>query len=105
MLMVERQHVQALGELEEGVQVLVIADRGCGHGGNSRNVHALSQNSEFEAQGGSGRSHHSCELAAANNANYWKSHKVQPTEPAAGSRILPPIRPLFHSVTPLAGAD
>jgi hypothetical protein len=27
-------------------------------------------------------------LAAANNANYWKSHNVQPTEQAARSLIL-----------------
>ncbi|GAA3276405.1 hypothetical protein AAU01_14860 [Paenarthrobacter aurescens] len=89
VFVIERHDVQALGELKKSVQVLVVANGRRGHCCHGGYVLTLGQNTEFEAQGGSGRSHHSCELAAANNANYWKSHKVQPTEPVAGSLILP----------------
>ncbi len=83
VLVVEGHHVQALGELQQGVQVLVVTDRGVGHGGDGGNVFAFGQDTEFEAQGGGGWGHHARKLAAANHADYWKSHMCQPTEKRA----------------------
>ncbi|MEN3344521.1 MAG: hypothetical protein V7635_1097, partial [Arthrobacter sp.] len=58
-----------------------------------RDVFSLGQDTEFEAEGGGGWGHHAGKLAAANNADYWKSHKDQPTESLAVSRLLPCTAP------------
>ena len=87
MFVVEGQHVQAAGELEQMLQVLVVADRGVGHGRDCGDVLAFGENTELKAQGGRGRGHHAGKLAAANNTDYRKSHKSQPTENLTGTRL------------------
>ena len=88
VLMVERQDVQAAGKLKEVVQVGVITDRGVGHGRDGRDVLTFGKDAELEAQGSGRRGHHSGELAAANHTDHRKSHKSQPTESLAISRLL-----------------
>ena len=88
MLVVERQHVHAAGKLEQVLEVVVVADRGVGHGGDGRDVLAFGKNTELKTQGGGGRGHHAGQLAAANDADYWKSHRSQPTENLTGTRAM-----------------
>jgi hypothetical protein len=70
------------------LQVRVVADRGVNHGRDCRDVLAFGENTELKAQGGRGGGHHSGKLAAANNTDYRKSHKSQPTENLTGTRLL-----------------
>ncbi|GGH89979.1 hypothetical protein GCM10007170_02670 [Arthrobacter liuii] len=80
VLVVERHHIQALGKLQERLQVPVIAYWRGGYGRHRGNVVALGEDAEFKAESCSGRGHHARELAAANHADHWKSHMCQPTE-------------------------
>ncbi|GIU55279.1 hypothetical protein NicSoilC12_10280 [Arthrobacter sp. NicSoilC12] len=88
VFVVEGQDVEAAGELEQMLQVLVVADRGVSHGRDCGDVLAFGENTELKAQGGRGRGHHAGKLAAANNTDYRKSHKSQPTENLTGTRLL-----------------
>jgi hypothetical protein len=51
-------------------------------------VLAMGEDTELKAQGGGGRGHHAGKLAAANNTDYRKSHKPQPTENLTGTRLF-----------------
>jgi hypothetical protein len=58
VFVVEGHHIQALGELAQRVQILVVADRSVSHGRDRGDVFCLGQDTEFEAKGYCTGGHH-----------------------------------------------
>ena len=74
MLVIEGDHVDAGGELPQGFQIPVVADRGLGDGSDCRDLWPLGQNPQVKTEVRCFRGHHSGKLATTDHANHRKIH-------------------------------
>ena len=99
VLVVEREHVDAAGELEHGVGVSVVADRG---GGQSRR-HAvlLGEHAEIDPHLDGGRDHHARQLTTADDSD---SQRHEHPSVAPCPSIIPQTRDATCTATRAVGA-